>query len=258
MNEPFQMDSLENLVRKARARLRAFIPADGRPYYLCDSGGKDSCVIRRLAQMEGVPFVSHYNVTTIDPPELVRFIRRFHADTRFERAPMPFHEMIIKKQILPTVGKRWCCSIYKERKLEPGNVKILGVRAEESKARADRAQYTKSHLGSLEISIILEWKSSDVWEFIRSENIPYCELYDQGFERIGCVGCPLAGRRMRLLVFQRWPKFKVQILQSLRKIHSSKSEFQTVEDWFEWWMLERRETLYPVGCGEFFKPFDQS
>lgn len=42
-------------------------------YYLAFSGGKDSVVIYRLAQMAGIRFEAHYHLTTVDPPELVQF-----------------------------------------------------------------------------------------------------------------------------------------------------------------------------------------
>ena len=41
-------------------------------YWLAFSGGKDSIVLHRLAEMAGVKFDAHYGLTTIDPPELVQ------------------------------------------------------------------------------------------------------------------------------------------------------------------------------------------
>lgn len=48
-------------------------PANG--YYLCFSGGKDSVVIYGLAARAGVKFTAYHNVTTVEPPELMKFIR---------------------------------------------------------------------------------------------------------------------------------------------------------------------------------------
>ena len=62
-------------VQTAIGRLKAFEPKD-RPYWLAFSGGKDSCVILELAKMAGGRFEAHYNCTSVDPPELVRFIKR--------------------------------------------------------------------------------------------------------------------------------------------------------------------------------------
>lgn len=63
-------------VQQAIDRFKAFEPEDG--YYLAFSGGKDSVVIKRLAEMANVKFDAHYNITSVDPPELVKFIKR-HA-----------------------------------------------------------------------------------------------------------------------------------------------------------------------------------
>ena len=47
------------------------------------SGGKDSCVIKQLAIDAGVSVDWHYNNVTIDPPELVRFIREHHSEVKW-------------------------------------------------------------------------------------------------------------------------------------------------------------------------------
>jgi len=60
-------------VQVAIERLRAFEPPEG--YRLAYSGGKDSAVIKKLAEMAGVKFEARYECTSCDPPELVRFIK---------------------------------------------------------------------------------------------------------------------------------------------------------------------------------------
>lgn len=59
-------------------RFKAFEPPEG--YFLAFSGGKDSCVIKALADMAGVKYDAHYTLTSVDPPELVRFIKKQHPD----------------------------------------------------------------------------------------------------------------------------------------------------------------------------------
>ena len=75
---------LEDKIRNAIGLLQLHEPMAKRispdGYWLAFSGGKDSCVIKELARMAGVAFLPVYNVTTIDPPELVRFIKREHPD----------------------------------------------------------------------------------------------------------------------------------------------------------------------------------
>lgn len=68
------------------------------------------------------------------------------------------------------------------------------------------------------VNPIVEWTDADVWEFIKAENIPYCELYHEGFHRLGCIGCPMAGTEQRLRDFERWPKYRAQYLRSFDKM----------------------------------------
>ena len=63
-------------VQRSIDRIKAFEPSEG--YFLCFSGGKDSIVIKRLAELAGVKFDAHYSVTTVDPPELTHYIRDVH------------------------------------------------------------------------------------------------------------------------------------------------------------------------------------
>lgn len=59
------------------------------------------------------------------------------------------------------------------------------------------------------INPIIDWEEEDVWEFTKEvAKVPYCELYDQGYTRIGCIGCPLQGAEGMLADFERYPKYK--------------------------------------------------
>ena len=46
-------------------------------YYVAFSGGKDSLCIYWLTKIAGVIADYHYNMTTVDPPELMQFIKTF-------------------------------------------------------------------------------------------------------------------------------------------------------------------------------------
>lgn len=55
---------------------------------------------------------------------------------------------------------------------------------------------------------IIDWTTDEVWEFIHEYNIPYCKLYDQGYKRLGCIGCPMGSVEHRLKEFEKYPKYK--------------------------------------------------
>lgn len=59
------------------------------------------------------------------------------------------------------------------------------------------------------INPIVDWEEEDVWEFLNEVvKVPHCELYDQGYTRLGCIGCPLQGRAGMERDFERYPKYK--------------------------------------------------
>ena len=72
---------------------------------------------------------------------------------------------------------------------------------------------------------IIEWTDDDVWNFIRSEGIPYCELYDEGWHRLGCIGCPMARQHGREQEFLRWPKYKNAYLLAFAKMIEVRREY---------------------------------
>jgi phosphoadenosine phosphosulfate reductase len=227
------------------------------PYYLCFSGGKDSCVIKHLSQMAGVEFTTNYSVTTIDPPELTRFIKHNHSDAIWHKPKIPLLKMV-KKKGLPSRFIRWCCKIYKEQGGN-GEIKIMGVRASESANRKASWEPVMTRNKSICISPILYWTDEDVWEYIRYYKIPYCSLYDEpNIKRIGCVGCPASNRKRE---FARWPhmeklwrkatkdRWDYRLNQNNGKpLPAQYRLFKNSDEWFDWWMSNKS---YPnLGCSK--------
>lgn len=83
--------------------------------------------------------------------------------------------------------------MLKERagKVLPHKHRVLGIRWEESAGRSNRQMIDwHRNLKQHEYNPIIEWKEWEVWDFIDGHKLPYCSLYDEGFDRIGCVVCP--------------------------------------------------------------------
>ena len=90
------------------------------------------------------------------------------------------------------------------------------------------------------INPIIDWTTDEVWEFIREYEIPYCSLYDEGFKRLGCIGCPMGHHQER--EFERWPKYRNLYLAAFTKMIAHRNEngldtvWQTAEEVMDWWI----------------------
>ena len=127
------MSRLKELEAEAIHYLKAFEPKDERGYYLCYSGGKDSDTIKILAQLAGVKFEAHHNLTTVDAPETVWYIKS-QKDVTIHYPEKTMWQLIPEKLMPPTRLVRYCCLELKEGGGN-GLLKITGVRKDESANR---------------------------------------------------------------------------------------------------------------------------
>ena len=97
------------------------------------------------------------------------------------------------------------------------------------------------------VNPIIDWSTDEIWEFIKEYNIPYCHLYDQGYKRLGCIGCPMAGGKAQVKGFERYPKFKNLYLLAFDKMLKNNEEkgidhkWDNAEDVFNWWVGIEKE-----------------
>lgn len=96
------------------------------------------------------------------------------------------------------------------------------------------------------VNPIVDWNDEDVWDFLEDAKKPVNPLYAEGWCRVGCVGCPMAGQHGREEEFARWPKYKglyIRSFEEMLKVREARGKMQgswrmgtTGEDVFNWWM----------------------
>lgn len=107
-----KIDYSISLLRKAEP-LALKMSSNG--FYLAFSGGKDSQCLYHIAKLAGVKFKAHMQVTTIDHPELMHFVRTHYPDVELHRPEINFYKLIVKKRMLPLRQARYCCAYLKEQ-----------------------------------------------------------------------------------------------------------------------------------------------
>lgn len=233
----------KDFIDTAIERIRYLCPEEG--YYVAYSGGKDSTVLLDLVRRSGVKYDAHYNLTTVDPPELVNFIRT-QEGVEIDYPKTSMWQEIINNGTPPTRLMRFCCRSLKERG-GAGRVVLTGIRWAESPRRAKRMMTETCYQDGTKTYVhpIIDWSDGDVWGYIHKHNLPYCSLYDEGFKRLGCLLCPMGNKRQRQMQSRRWPQYKQAYLNTFAKMLEERkrkgkvTQWKTPEEVYHWWLEMR-------------------
>lgn len=275
-------DKVELAIERIKFFERAALKSSSEGYYVAYSGGKDSLVIAYLCVLAGVKFALHNNHTTLDAPELVYHIRNmkvwfkdnYNVDLYIHYPEKTMWELIPEKLMPPTRTVRYCCDYLKEGG-GIGRFVITGVRWSESSKRKKNRQLvefdsygsqgkiarenrkiflnndndekrmmmeTCKIKGKHILNPIIDWTDEDVWEFIKKYKLPYCNLYDKGFERLGCIGCPMSGKKGMLKEFELYPQYYKNYLSAFDRMLKNRKEkgletnWKTAEEVMDWWI----------------------
>lgn len=208
--------------------------------------------------------------------------------------------LIPKKKLPPTRVVRYCCAVLKETST-PNRICAVGVRASESSGRNGRdifvtrgatkkdpyRYYSLEHSQEvfeeskgkdpiwdcklieqmrankdIIVNPIYEWTDSDIWEYIRDTNTKYNPLYDRGYKRVGCIGCPLANYKEMMKEFAEYPKIKNAYIRAFQRMidkydddkKRKMKDWKTGRDVFDWWSEKwKNEVKGQMSLEDFIK-----
>ena len=262
---------------------------------IMDSGGKDSAVLVHIAKKSGIPIKVVHNLTTVDAPETVYYVRdKFKKlreegiDAEIVKPKETMWQLIEKKGTPPTRLIRYCCAALKET-YGVGKKIATGVRRSESVQRKnnqglvtvfnptkeliDKADNENFHItskGGVVLNLdndetrdtyeycyrtrkaivnpLIDWTDSDIWEYIRAEKIELNPLYECGWSRVGCIGCPIAGKH-RYFEFKKYPTYEAAYKKAFEKMLIRRTEkgLKIMDAWkdadavFRWWMEDKTD-----------------
>ena len=254
------------------------------PLYIAYSGGKDSDVIRILAEKSGANYELHHNLTTVDAPETVYYVKKYVKDEFIHRPKRSMWQLIVDQGMPPTRIARYCCAELKEGG-GVGQRTVTGVRWSESAKRrknhglftiigkerntmqiaeGESAPFVKAGRGVVlnndnaesrrvvemcyrtrktMINPIIEWTDKDVWEYLHANGCGANPLYQRGWKRIGCIGCPLGGGKRMKAELTEYPKYKAAYTRAFERMCKAREAkgklhgfFTNGESVMKWWV----------------------
>lgn len=190
----------------------------------------------------------------------------------YKRENISMWTLIPQKVMPPTRIVRYCCQVLKETGCKNRMI-ATGVRWEESNARKQRAEFetiTSRKENSIKVNHeimlmndnndkrkliehcqmksksccnpIIALTEREVWDVLNELKVKVNPLYSMGYNRVGCIGCPMAGKCKRKQEFADFPQYKkmyIRAFEQMLKVRRERklpTEFKSGEDVFLWWM----------------------
>ncbi len=181
--------------------------------------------------------------------------------------------LIPRKLIPPSRIARYCCSELKENGCKNSMI-ATGIRWAESIKRKEREVFesisskkdnrvlvddermlltdnddTRRLIEQCQLKAktvvnpIIDWKDNDIWDYYWNECKEHNPLYWMGYYRVGCIGCPMAGKS-RWKEFADFPVYKqayIYAFDRMIKVRNQKKlpnkhKWKNGKEVFEWWM----------------------
>lgn len=153
-----------------------------------------------------------------------------------------FDQLLHQRKKFPSSSARWCTSDQKtnegmkrathhinQARTDDGVDHVIvyycvGLRAEESAARARKAEFTidrsasSRHRTVIRWHPILNWTQRQVWQHIKDQNLEYHPAYDAGMDRLSCRLCVLATRADLVCAARQSPELTADYVKAEQQI----------------------------------------
>ena len=157
------------------------------------TGGKDSLVNLHLVRdLSHGTFSVLFIDTTVHFEEVYRFVEKMQKLWRFNLIREKNQEDFSLIKIAE--DKIECCDKLKEKVLRNSIRKyeidclFTGLKMDEQTVIKDEEYFSqKEH--HMRVNPIADFSETDVWEYIKKANLPYCSLYDKGYKNLECIPC---------------------------------------------------------------------
>jgi len=103
------------------------------------------------------------------------------------------HQLNEKGQLMYVSDPDYCCYLNKVKPLEPilmqYDVWINGIRADQNENRKNMKEEQDAPFGSMRYHPVLNWRTKDIYDYIKEYNLPAHPLEKDGYLSIGCEPC---------------------------------------------------------------------
>lgn len=105
------------------------------------------------------------------------------------------------------------------------------------------------------VNPIYEWSDANVWEYLNSRGYKHNPMYEMGYSRVGCVGCPLANYKQKQKEFRDFPTYKKHYIESFDAMlvilrqrgwkldNNERLPWTDGEAVFNWWIEEYKHNV---------------
>lgn len=109
------------------------------------------------------------------------------------------------------------------------------------------------------INPIIDWTEDEVWEFLHHYGCYGNPLYQCGKSRIGCIGCPMQGKKGMRRDFRKYPKYYHNYIRAFDKMIKAinvsgrkTTAWSSGEEVMRWWVSDENN----IFGQQLFEGFD--